>query len=448
MNDDIMGALSVDKGTESIIMVAGIGGAGGNAVKYMHEQGINGVEFMVCNTDQQALDNSPIESKIRLGSEGLGAGNNPEDGRKAATESLDAIKSHLKASSTKMIFITAGMGGGTGTGASPVIAKMAKEEGILTVAIVTSPLTLEGNLRYKQAKEGIEKLRGFVDTLLVINNDNIINQYEDLSVSDAFQMADNILCSAAKGIAEIITVKSELVNVDFADVKRVMTDSGTAHMSVASAEGENRAQEVVEASLTSPLLDKNLISGAKNILVNFVTEGPKGLKTKELNTILSYIQSKASRKDANGEMQTANIIWGTSARPGLGSKLELVVVATGFKDELMEAKKAEAEEVEKPSEVVEVAQESVVEVVEERVVEAPKQPEETRPVEVTSPKQVVLGNRKSSYSDLINKITMEPAYKTRHVEMITSTSSNNRKEVLKESDADAEAKNAKDVSLF
>ncbi|MFR9527007.1 MAG: cell division protein FtsZ [Rikenellaceae bacterium] len=237
MNDDIMGALSVDRGSESIIMVAGVGGAGGNAVRYMHELGIEGVEFMVCNTDQQSLDKSPIENKIKLGSDGLGAGSNPEVGRLAAIESIEAIKSRLKASNTKMLFITAGMGGGTGTGASPVIAKMAKEEGILTVAIVTSPLSVEGNDRFSQAVEGIKKLRQHVDSLLIINNDNIISQFKNLSLFEAFSKADDILCSAAKGIAEIITVKSDLVNVDFADVRRVMTGSGTAHMSVAAAEG-------------------------------------------------------------------------------------------------------------------------------------------------------------------------------------------------------------------
>lgn len=285
-----MGALTADRSNESIIMVAGVGGAGGNAVRHMFEMGIQGVEFMVCNTDQQSLDKSPIENKIKLGNDGLGAGSNPEVGRLAAIESLEAIKTRLKASNTKMLFITAGMGGGTGTGASPVIAKMAKEEGILTVAIVTSPLSLEGSERFSQAIEGIDKLRQHVDSLLIINNDNILSQYKKLSLIDAFRKADDILCSAAKGIAEIITVKSDLVNVDFADVRRVMTGSGTAHMSVASAAGEDRAAVAAKQSLTSPLLDQNLISGAKNILVNFVTSEENGLSVGELDTILTFIQ--------------------------------------------------------------------------------------------------------------------------------------------------------------
>lgn len=432
VNDDVIGALDSDKGSESIIMVAGVGGAGSNAIRYMYELGIEGVEFMVCNTDQQSLDKSPIDNKIQLGREGLGAGNNPEVGRKLAIESIDTIKSRLKASNTKMLFITAGMGGGTGTGASPVIAKMAREEGILTVAIVTSPLSVEGSDRFAQAIEGIQKLRQYVDSLLIINNDSILRQYKDLSLYDAFRKADDILCSAAKGIAEIITVKSDMVNVDFADVKRVMSGSGTAHMSVAAAEGENRAMEVVETSLKSPLLDQNLISGAKNILVNFVTAEPNGLAASELNTILSYIQSHATTQDSNGKRHTANIIWGTSSKPGLGKKLELVVVATGFntpklgEDDLDDQLNDQLNISRETQEVVQVAQkESATQSAQETIA----------PVEQSPLEQVVLGNRKTSpYANIAN-LSKQPAYKTRKVELIVAAP-NIRKETLQESGAE------------
>ncbi len=423
MNDDIMNALSVDRGTESIIMVAGVGGAGGNAVRYMYELGIEGVEFMVCNTDQQSLDKSPIENKIKLGSDGLGAGSNPEVGRLAAIESLEAIKSRLKASNTKMLFITAGMGGGTGTGASPVIAKMAKEEGILTVAIVTSPLSVEGNDRFSQAVEGIKKLRQHVDSLLIINNDNIISQYKNLSLFEAFSKADDILCSAAKGIAEIITVKSDLVNVDFADVRRVMTGSGTAHMSVASAEGEDRAAVAAKMSLTSPLLDRNLISGAKNILVNFVTSEKNGLSVNELDTILTFIQSHATVQDPTGKRHTANIIWGTSTKPNLGKKLELVVVATGFNDTKLEAVDIleHAKQTQQYSEIARTA--------------SGESGQGSRQInQAQSAKPVVLGSRKARYAN-IDQIAKQPAYKTRKVELIVAAP-NSKTEVLKESNVE------------
>ncbi len=449
MNDDIMGALSVDRGSESIIMVAGVGGAGGNAVRYMHELGIEGVEFMVCNTDQQSLDKSPIENKIKLGSDGLGAGSNPEVGRLAAIESIEAIKSRLKASNTKMLFITAGMGGGTGTGASPVIAKMAKEEGILTVAIVTSPLSVEGNDRFSQAVEGIKKLRQHVDSLLIINNDNIISQFKNLSLFEAFSKADDILCSAAKGIAEIITVKSDLVNVDFADVRRVMTGSGTAHMSVAAAEGENRAEIVAKQSLTSPLLDQNLISGAKNILVNFVTSEANGLTVSELDTVLTYIQSHATIQEANGKRHTANIIWGTSTKPNLGKKLELVVVATGFNDNQLEIEPLDIElaTFDQKDQAVTTPQPEVVEPIAPAVVEEPTPTPVAEPIPAPAPtaqpKQVVLGSRKSRYAN-IDQIANQPAYKTRKVELIVTP--NSKKEVLKESASEQRAND--DTLLF
>ena len=330
MTDDVITQLAAARTNPSIIMVVGVGGAGGNAVNHMWNLGIKGVDFMVCNTDQQALDKSPVELKVRLGSEGLGAGNDPENGRKAAIESLDVVRQRFEASGTKMVFITAGMGGGTGTGASPVIAKLAKEMGMLTVGIVTSPLAVEGKIRYEQAFRGIEELRQNVDSLLIINNENILEIYGRLALKQAFGKADDILASAAKGIAEIITVESDLVNVDFADVSKVMRDSGRAHMSVATAEGDNRAEAVAEASLHSPLLDHNLISGARNILLNISVANAEELMYEEVVRILEYIQAHASVEDESGNIHNANIIWGTSEKPQLGNAIELVVVATGF----------------------------------------------------------------------------------------------------------------------
>ena len=330
MSDDLMNEIAAAKDKSSIIMVVGVGGAGGNAVNHMWNLGIKDVGFMVCNTDAQALDNSPVEEKVQLGREGLGAGNDPENGRKAAIESLDDIRRRLEAAGTRMLFVTAGMGGGTGTGASPVIAKLAHEMGILTVGIVTSPLAVEGKIRYEQAFRGIEELSRNVDSLLVINNENIVEMYGRLSLKQAFGKADDILASAAKGIAEIITVESDMVNVDFADVSKVMRDSGRAHMSVATAEGEHRAAEVARASLESPLLDHTLISGAKNILLNISTSDADSLALDEVMEILKYIQSHASVQAPDGTVHDANIIWGTSVKPQLGRRIELVVVATGF----------------------------------------------------------------------------------------------------------------------
>ena len=333
MTDELMSEIKVPRTDGSIITVVGVGGAGGNAVNHMWNLGIRGVTFMVCNTDQQALDKSPVERKIRLGSEGLGAGNDPENGRRAAVESLPEIRQVLEEAGTKMLFITAGMGGGTGTGASPVIAKLAKEMGLLTVAIVTSPLAVEGKIRYEQAFRGIEELRQNTDSLLIINNENILEIYGRLSLKQAFGKADDILASAAKGIAEIITVESDLVNVDFADVSKVMRNSGRAHMAVATADGDKRAEAVAEASLRSPLLDHNLISGAKNILLNISVSDADALMYEEVVQILEYIQAHASVQDDHGVIHNANIIWGTSEKPQLGNSIELVVVATGFEGE-------------------------------------------------------------------------------------------------------------------
>ena len=436
MSDDLMNEIAAAKDKSSIIMVVGVGGAGGNAVNHMWNLGIKDVGFMVCNTDAQALDNSPVEEKVQLGREGLGAGNDPENGRKAAIESLDDIRRRLEAAGTRMLFVTAGMGGGTGTGASPVIAKLAHEMGILTVGIVTSPLAVEGKIRYEQAFRGIEELSRNVDSLLVINNENIVEMYGRLSLKQAFGKADDILASAAKGIAEIITVESDMVNVDFADVSKVMRDSGRAHMSVATAEGEHRAAEVARASLESPLLDHTLISGAKNILLNISTSDADSLALDEVMEILKYIQSNASVQAPDGTVHDANIIWGTSVKPQLGRRIELVVVATGFDSAAIERA---AKPVVPPADVL-AAQPR-----EENTVLEPIKP---RPVPTLRPMtQVMLGERPTRYKNIEAQLAV-PAYRTRKAELIVETSTS-RKEVLKEEgDAAAKPPQEKGGSLF
>lgn len=306
----------------SIIKVIGVGGGGGNAVNHMHLKGIKDVDFIVCNTDAQALANSPVPVKIQLGeslTEGRGAGNKPEIGRQAAIENLDDVVSALSGN-TKMVFITAGMGGGTGTGAAPVIAKTAKELGILTVAIVTIPFRNEGQRRINQALEGIAEIEKHVDSLLVINNEKIRSIHGDLKVSEAFSRADDILAIAAKGIAEIITVHG-YINVDFADVETVMTDSGVAIMGSAKSSGEERAVKAVQDALKSPLLNDNDIKGAKNILIN-ITSGSEEVTMDEIGQITDYIQECAG--------SDADLIWGNGVDETLGDHLNITIIATGF----------------------------------------------------------------------------------------------------------------------
>ncbi len=334
MNEElIMGLNHEHSFSDSIITVVGVGGAGGNAVNYMWNAGIRNVNFLVCNTDQKALDESPVDVCIRIGDDGLGAGNDPERGREAAVESVEAIRDQLLRFNTKMLFVAAGMGGGTGTGAAPVVAKLAREMGILTVAIVTSPLIVEGPLRYDNAMKGIEALRECVDSLLIINNENIKNLYKDEPASKAFSKSNEILSSAARGISEIITVKSSYVRVDFADVSRVMRDSGRAHISVVRASGADRADKVAVQSFTSPLLDHQNISGAKSIFLHLAVENEDDLKYSEVEKVLEYVQGSARSVAADGSVHAANIIWGMSVKSGLGDDLELVLVATGFDDE-------------------------------------------------------------------------------------------------------------------
>lgn len=348
----------------SIIKVFGVGGGGSNAVNHMFEQGINGVDFYVCNTDQQALDISPVPNKIQLGmslTQGRGAGSIAEVGHNAVLENIDEIKEILS-TNTKMVFITAGMGGGTGTGAAPVIAKAAKDMGILTVGIVTYPFAFEGRKRSKQAEEGLEKLRESVDTILIISNDKLREIYGNLTLKDAFSKADDILTTAAKGIAEIITVTG-YINVDFEDVRTVMTNSGVAIMGSSTAEGEGRSIEAVKNALASPLLNDNNIQGANYILLYITSSSQNEVMMDEITEITDFIQDEAGL--------TAEIIWGTGTDEDLGDKVNVTLIATGFSvkkeiggagsSEKVEERVVHKLEVEAKKELIENATEEVAE---------------------------------------------------------------------------------------
>ncbi|MBK8967021.1 MAG: cell division protein FtsZ [Saprospiraceae bacterium] len=310
------------KDEPSIIKIIGVGGGGSNAVTHMYKQGIIGVDYAICNTDAQAMHLSPVPTKIPLGAnltEGRGAGSKPDVGKRACMESLEEITRFLD-DGTKMAFITAGMGGGTGTGAAPIIAKAAQELGILTVGIVTLPFLFEGRMRVSNGFDGLEELRQNVDCLVVISNDKLRQIHGNLSISQAFSQADDILCTAAKGIAEIITVPG-YVNVDFEDVNTVMRSSGVAIMGTAEVEGDGRARRAVDEALNSPLLEDNNISGAKNILVN-ITSGTKEATMDEIFEITEFVQQEAG--------EGANLIWGNCFDERLGEKLSVTIIATGF----------------------------------------------------------------------------------------------------------------------
>ncbi len=308
---------------KSIIKVIGVGGGGSNAVKHMHKQGIKDVEFIICNTDHQALQSSTVPNKLQIGvdlTEGLGAGAKPERGRQAALESKEQIRDLLN-QGTKMLFITAGMGGGTGTGAAPVIAQVAQELGILTVGIVTAPFMFEGKKKRQQAEEGIKALSEHCDTVLVILNDKLPQIYGNLTMGAAFAKADTVLTTAAKSIAEIITVTAD-VNVDFEDVKTVMKDSGAAVMGSSVTDGENRARRAAEEALNSPLLNNTDIHGAQRILLSIMSGAEHELEMDELTEITEYIQEKAG--------QDAEMIFGHGIDETLGQSIRVTVIATGF----------------------------------------------------------------------------------------------------------------------
>lgn len=310
------------KATSSIIKVIGVGGGGCNAVNHMFGEGITGVDYIICNTDSQALEQSPVPVKIQLGvtlTEGRGAGNKPEMGEEAARENYEDLKKVLE-DNTKMLFITAGMGGGTGTGAAPVIAKLARELEILTIAVVTIPSPAEGKKRFGQAMKGIEKLGEFVDSMLVVSNQRLQNIFGDLPARQAFKMADNIVTTAVKGVAEIITVHGN-VNIDYTDVHTVMHNSKVFIMGTGYATGEGRAMEAVNQALESPLLDSNDIFGTKNILLNIIS-GKDEIRIGEIGEIIETLQEKAG--------QEADIIWGNGYDESLGDKVSVTILATGF----------------------------------------------------------------------------------------------------------------------
>lgn len=312
------------KQTNSIIKVVGVGGGGGNAVAHMYTQGIKGVNFAICNTDNQALDASPVDIQIQLGpslTEGRGAGSKPEVGKQACIESIEDVRKFLS-DGTKMLFITAGMGGGTGTGAAPIIAKVAKEMDILTVAIVTLPFKFEGLRRKRQALEGLENLKKCVDSILVISNDKMKEIHGSLPLSGAFNQADNILTTAAKGIAEIITMPG-YINVDFEDVNTVMKDSGVAIMGSAWEEGDDRARKAINGAMNSPLLEDNDIRGAQHILLN-ITSGSKEVTMDEISEITDYVQEEVGHG--------TDMIWGNCYDESLGDKIMITLIATGFKE--------------------------------------------------------------------------------------------------------------------
>lgn len=314
------------KDEHSIIKVIGVGGGGSNAVNHMYRLGIKGVDFIICNTDKQALEKSPVPNKIQLGNhltKGLGAGSIPDVGREAAIESVEEIRKYLE-DNTQMVFITAGLGGGTGTGAAPVIASVARELGILTVGIVTIPFAFEGKKRRLQAEQGLEEMKKYVDTLLVIGNDKLREIYGNLKMSEAFAHADDVLTGAAKSIAEIISLHMH-INVDFNDVKTVMKDSGVAIMGSAVASGEKRALRAVEEALNSPLLNDNDIRGARHVLLNIMS-GSDDIDMDEFGEITDFIQEAAGG--------TAELITGYGTDPSLGDNVSVTIIATGFNSKL------------------------------------------------------------------------------------------------------------------
>jgi len=321
MIDDILN-FGIEQANSSIIKVIGVGGGGCNAVKHMFDEGIVGVDFVICNTDAQAMQNNPVPIRIQLGvtlTEGRGAGNLPEQGEQAAIENLDDIRNVLEGS-TKMVFITAGMGGGTGTGAAPVIAQLTRDLGILTIAVVTLPSPSEGKRRYDQARAGIDKLKDHVDSMLVISNEKLHKIYGNLPASQAFKKADNIITTAVKGVAEIITLHGN-INIDFADVCTVMAGSEVFIMGTGFATGEGRAMKSVQQALESPLLDSSSIKGTKDILLNIIS-GTQEITMGEIGEIIDYLQEAAG--------QDATIIWGNGIDLRLGDQISVTIIATGF----------------------------------------------------------------------------------------------------------------------
>ncbi len=439
--DNILDELPALQGISSLIMVAGVGGAGGNAVSHMHRIGINGVNFLLCNTDRQALDNSPVERKIQLG-DGLGAGNDASVGEQKAKQSLEEIRNCFKSLNTRLLFLAAGMGGGTGTGASPVIAQLAREMGILTVAIVTMPSVDEGPLRMEQACLGLEKLRSNVDSLIVLSNDAIDDLYGNMPLSKAFDKANDVLALAAKGIAEIVTIKSNLVNVDFADVHKVLTNSGCAVIGVSSASGSERAETAIDASLSSPLFGGASISGARNVLLNLAVSSPDSLTANEAKRARERVQYYASYKDERGRVVRTNIIWGTSVKPELAEdELEAIVVVTGFPPEYYN-NVFNGEPVEEEEDAgVEIHADTVA----QAPVAAPAEADEdatTTAVELPESGKIEMVPRSATFFADIERRKSRPAFRSRNVMMIERTGGPQKRAVNHDADAAEEAATA------
>ncbi len=411
-----------------IIKVIGVGGGGSNAVNHMFHMGIKDVEFVICNTDAQALEESIVPNKIQLGlnlTEGRGAGNKPEQGKQSAIENLTEIEEMLS-KNTKMAFITAGMGGGTGTGAAPIIANTAREMGILTVGIVTIPFRFEGQRRVEQAKEGIMEISKYVDSLLVISNEKLRDIHGDLTISEAFSKADNVLTVAAKGIAEIITVHG-YVNVDFADVETVMRESGVAIMGSAAAMGENRAIDAIREALTSPLLNNNNINGATNILLN-ITSGKEEATMSEIGRINDFVQECAGLN--------ANIIWGNGTDDSLDQEISVTVIATGFKADVIPELY-----INKKAEVFKLGADTSNTPIQQKINFATSNKENLEKSGISKEnfqKVSTMGSRAESMpmpertgiwkkSEEIDKMESEPAYKRRGHSIDTSNNSRNTK---------------------
>ena len=332
----ILDALVSMKSQPSRIMAMGVGGAGGNAIEHMWQMQVEGVNLAACNTDQNDLDKLHIaeENRILLGGDGLGAGNTAERGAECAKMSIDKVRDLFNARGTEMLFLAAGMGAGTGTGATPVIAELARDMKILTVAIVTTPPKNEGPLRVNQANAGIEKLRKHVDAMIILSNDAINELYGHLPAVAGFGRANDVIAFAAKGLAEIITHKSNLVHVDFADVCTVMRNSGSAVMGVATESGEGRAERIVDNILNSPLFGDVSISGSRNVLINISVSSSEGLTLNEAHQVRDRVQHYAKSVDEKGNVRYTNIIWGMSIKPNLSEdEMEVVIVATGFEND-------------------------------------------------------------------------------------------------------------------
>jgi len=403
----IINDISSIKSVSTPIMAMGVGGAGGNAIEHMWQMNIEGVNLAAWNTDQDDLDklHIPEENRILLGSDGLGAGNNANAGAEKATESLDAVRSLFAARQTKMLFLAAGMGGGTGTGAAPVIAELAHELDILTVAIVTTPPVDEGPHRTEQARRGIEQLRKYVDSLIVLSNDAINELYGDLPLQNSFDRANDVVAFAAKGIAEIVTHKNNLVNVDFADVCTVMRGSGCAIMGVATESGEDRAEKVVDRIITSPLFGNASITGARDVLINISVASSDALTTSEARRVRNRVQHYAKSEDENGNIKYTNIIWGMSVKPHLGENdMEVIVVATGFSTDNYSQLLFKAPETD-PSPVVE-----------EKIEVAPFK----REVSPIAPTSNVIGRPSRNFDD-IEAMKRTPAWKAHGVTLTPPT---------------------------